>query len=190
MEEWKPVFGYEWLYEVSNLGRIKSLSRFRNAWTWWYIKKENIISTRLSLWYTVVDLTRNKIKKTVTIHRIIMLSFIWVDKEKNNVNHKNGIKNDNRLENLEWCTNKENSQHAWDTWLNKWNKWSRWVWKRGNDHFASKKVIQMTRNWDFIKEWWWTREIERELKIPHGNISRNCYWSIPSAWWFIWKYKN
>lgn len=121
MEIWKNIEGYEGYYQISNLGNIKSLSRFRKNGKKekeGYIKKEIILKTHISkTGYYVVDLKRNGIRKTFKIHRLIALHFIDNPFNKNYINHKNGIKTDNSIENLEWCTIKENNKHAEETGL-------------------------------------------------------------------------
>ena len=100
-EKFKPIKGYEGLYEVSNLGSIKSLIR-------------NIIlkPRTKSVGYCRVILRKNNKSIDKYIHRIIAETFITNLENKLEVNHINGIKNDNRIENLEWATAKENSNHA------------------------------------------------------------------------------
>jgi len=104
MEIWKDVIGYEGLYQVSNLGRIKSL-KF-NKIKYLSIKRTNKIG------YINVVLFNNLSKKSFYIHRLIAISFIPNALNKPDVNHINGIKTDNRLCNLEWTTTKENVNHA------------------------------------------------------------------------------
>ena len=105
-EIWKDVPGHEGLYQVSNLGRVKSL-RFG---------KERILKpTPDKDGYYQVDLWKGGEGKTNKIHRLVMLAF--VGESDLEVNHINGIKTDNRLENLEYCTPSENIQHALDIGL-------------------------------------------------------------------------
>ena len=107
-EIWKDIPNYEGMYQVSNLGRIKSLK----------FGKEKIIKLDLdSKGYLRVRLSNNNISERKKVHRLVMLVFMGSSDLQ--VNHKNGIKSDNRLENLEYCTASENVRHAFKIGLNK-----------------------------------------------------------------------
>lgn len=116
IEIWKPINGYEGLYEVSNLGNIKTLERIYlsgNGKKAINKVKEKLIKTyNNGHGYSYVSLRKNGIKTAISVHRIVAKEFIPNINNLKCVNHKNGIKNDNRVENLEWCTYKENSEHA------------------------------------------------------------------------------
>lgn len=108
IEIWKDVPGYEGLYQCSNFGRVKSF----------IYKKERILkSAKNNKGYLNVILTKNKTHKQFKCHRLVLMSFIGVDIYKKEVNHINNIKHDNRLENLEWVTPKENVIHSFRTKL-------------------------------------------------------------------------
>jgi hypothetical protein len=107
-EVWKDIVEYEGLYMVSNLGRVKSLPRSGT------ILQEKILSQRVGRKYLCVMLCKNNIKKCTSVHRLIAQAFIPNPDNKPQVNHKNGIKTDNIVCNLEWVTAKENSQHAYN----------------------------------------------------------------------------
>ena len=99
-EIWKDIPNYEGLYQVSNLGRVRSL----------YNKGRVLKPRKHRNGYQEVNLSKRKIIKTKLIHRLVMLVFIGESDLQ--VNHINGIKTDNRLENLEYCTSRDNIRHA------------------------------------------------------------------------------
>jgi hypothetical protein len=106
IEHWKDIPNYEGLYQVSNLGRVKSLK----------FGKERVLKPRCdSSGYVQVVLCKGGEKKDYRVHRLVMLAF--VSESDLQVNHKSGIKTDNRLENLEYCTQSENTIHAYDIGL-------------------------------------------------------------------------
>jgi hypothetical protein len=114
MEEiWKDIKGYEGIYQISNKGRVRSLDRTINTKNGTRNKLGVIRSSYVNdTGYTVVALTVNKKRKVYSIHRLIGIHFIPNPENKITINHKNGIKTDNRIENLEWNTYKENNLHA------------------------------------------------------------------------------
>ena len=99
-EVWKPVVGYEGLYEISNLGRVKSLIRG-------IIRKQ-----RLNKGYMYIGLHKDGVEKMCKVHRLVAEAFIPNPKNKSDVNHKDQVKTNNKLENLEWATRKENTNYS------------------------------------------------------------------------------
>lgn len=114
MENWKPVYGYEGYYEVSDLGRIRSLecvvkSSCRNGGS--RIRPSKVLKqNRKRNGYLTVDLCKNGKIKTATVHRIVANAF-YGPRPDMQVNHINADKSDNRASNLEWCTAAENQAH-------------------------------------------------------------------------------
>lgn len=124
MEVWKDIKGYEGLYQASNLGNIKSLN-YRNT------KKEKILKGGINpSGYIIVGLHINNKRKSITAHKVIATTFIENPNNLSEINHLNGIKTDNSVNNLQWCTHKENMRHAYDTGLK--------CGKKGEEHGYSK----------------------------------------------------
>lgn len=106
-EEWKPIDGYEG-YLISNLGRVKSLKRGR----------EMILEPiRDAHGYLRVNLYKDGVRHLLKIHRLMATTFINNPDGLPQVNHKDGNKENNSVENLEWVTESQNTQHAWDNGL-------------------------------------------------------------------------
>jgi len=102
-EIWKSIEGYEGIYEVSNLGRVKSLK----------FNKEKYLKNSLNRdGYVIAHLSKNAITKSFTLHRLVSLLFIDKVDGKDYINHINGDKLNNKVDNLEWCTIKENVNHS------------------------------------------------------------------------------
>lgn len=162
MEEiWKDIPWYEWKYQVSNLWNIKSL--FSDILLKKYIVK----------WYLKTYLY-NKKRCWYLVHRLVMLAFVWPSNL--DVNHKNWIKSDNRLKNLEYCTRSENIKHSYNIlWVKSRIKWKSW-----KDIPWSIKVLQYDLNWNFIKEWDSMRSVKEISKNKICTAIKN----NTQSWWY------
>lgn len=119
METWKKVIGFENEYEVSSLGNIRSLERLVNHYKGGMrLYKSNEKKIRLNRsGYFRCNLKKDNKRYDYTVHRLVAEAFLGKQEGKNTVNHINGIKTDNRIENLEWVTLSENTIHAVKTRL-------------------------------------------------------------------------
>ncbi len=116
-EIFKDVQGYEGLYQISNLGRVKSLKRRVRIGSYERTVPEKYLTHFDVLGYDIVVLHKKSKKYTAGVHRLIALHFIDNPENKPQVNHKDGNKKNNSIENLEWATSQENIQHSHDTGL-------------------------------------------------------------------------
>lgn len=137
-EEWRAINGYENIYEVSTFGRIKTLSRQRilntpKGYGTKYMSNEKILKQSKSTFgYPVVVLRKKNKPKTIFVHVLVGETFIPNPESKPVINHKKGIKTDNRIHQLEWNTHSENVQHAFKIGLKKAPK--------GDDHYRITKI--------------------------------------------------
>ena len=144
IETWKDIDEFDGLYQVSNLGRVRS--QFREG------AKGGIIKQFVINRYMKVHLYKDGVSKFYYVHRLVALAFIPNPHNKPQINHKNGKKTDNRAINLEWSTSQENIQHAIDTGLRKF-----------------KKVGQF-KNGVLIKEYLNCLQASKQTRIPQPNI--------------------
>ncbi len=158
IELWLDIEGYESLYQISNLGNVRSL-RFGKC----KVLKARESSTRA---YQGLVLRKGGIRKWYCIHVLVAKAFLPnVDTSKIEVNHKNGNKLDNRATNLEWVTPKENTQHAWSLGLCKSiidaqvRRIKRFLWFNKNiDKYFEGSVAELI-------------DYYRDMKLNNGKLS-------------------
>lgn len=154
VEIWKEVIGYEGLYQVSNFGRIKKRNHIFKQY------KDRV-------GYLNVVLTKNQIRKTKKVHRLVAEAFIENKENLPIINHKDGNKKNNSIDNLEWVTYKENSIHAVKTGLIK-----------------TKPVICIETN----KKYNSVKEASIDVGAFDGHISKVCKGIRNTAGGYHWKY--
>lgn len=136
VEEWRDVKANN-LYQVSNLGRVRR-SKPRSDGKPGGLRIGKILkASKDGGGYKQVGLTRNNVRKSHHIHRLVAEAFLGPRPERADVNHKNGIKIDNRVENLEYCSRKENQRHAVKIGIQKVGS------ARHNSRFTEAEVLQM-----------------------------------------------
>lgn len=120
-EIWKDVIGFEGYYQVSNTGMVKSLARFYFTKTGKAIQiKEKVLKGHKDTkGYLQVELRNGKGRNIKMIHRLVAEAFVSNSDGKEQVNHKDGNKENNSADNLEWVTCQENIRHAWRNGLNR-----------------------------------------------------------------------
>lgn len=163
-EIWGDIPKWEGLYLVSNFGRVKSLKRIsiQNKIINDRILKQGITNKG----YLFVYLSVDGYKEGLFIHRLVSLSFIPNIENKPCVNHKNGIKHDNRIVNLEWVTYSENNLHS----FRELNKIASSKGKFGKDAHRAKKILCVTTGKVFDSR----NEAAKEYSICPSNISMVC----------------
>lgn len=183
MEEiWKDIEGYEGLYQVSNMGRVRSLERTRSM-NQDRVRKPVPVPGRILVpqkkkaGYLGVVLSKDGKQRNVRIHCIVAKSFLPNPEGKPQVNHINGIKSDNRLSNLEWATNSENQQHALATGLRDMSQ-------------RRKAIFQYDMSGKFIRSWNGAVEVEKETGMSQRYVASCCRGEERSAYGFVWKYES
>lgn len=168
-EIWRDIPNYEGLYQVSDLGRIKSLPKKRSGK---FDNSELILKSINKDGYIVVNLWKNKKKKTLRVHRLVAKSFIPNPKNLKIINHIDGNRSNNSVNNLEWCTYSRNTQHAYDIGLNK----------------HTKNIIQYDLQNKFIKKWGKIKEASLKLQINDAHIIDCCKGRRKTAGGYKWQY--
>lgn len=171
MEIWKKI-GYN-QYEISNLGNVRNGSK--------------ILKHYLSVGYYKVDLYDNWKRKKCFVHRLIAEAFIPKIEGKTHVNHINGVRTDNAILNLEWCTNAENQRHAYKFLGRKGNGFG----KRGKLNKLSKPIEQYNTDGIFIKRFDAVSDAMRELqKESCAGIIKALKNEYSHAYGFKWMYAS
>ena len=179
-EIWKDIEGYEGKYMISSMGRVKSLARIDSKGCH---RKEKMLSPEhMSKGYLRIGLLKDGTKERILVHRLVAEAFIPNPENKPCIDHINGIKTDNRVENLRWCTNQENCNNP--ITLEKYRG------RKGFRVYNSKPVIQFSDNGIFIEIFDCSHTANRLTGIHHGVIRGCCNhdYGRKTAGGFRWEY--
>lgn len=185
-EIWKEVKGWEGYYEVSTMGNVRSKDRVvykvnepHRIHQFWPSK----IKTQYGKSYLQVNFNRDKKLYHYYVHILVAKTFINNPLNKPEVNHKNGIKTDNSVDNLEWVTRSENIRHSYEMGMRNYKR------KSGSEHHLSKPVFQFDLNGNFIREWANISQAVKSFRPKNPSISLVCSGKIKQSMGYIWKYK-
>ena len=198
-EIWKDIKGYEG-YQVSNLGRVRSLDRIDSNN---HPLKGAILKPYISnSGYLLVGLYKQQKRDRKLLHRLVAEAFIPNPDNKPEIDHINTDKIDNTVwlnedgsidyekTNLRWTTRKENINNPLTKTKMRINARKPSKGKYGKKHHRSKPIIQYDKEGNFIKEWECANDVERVLGISNKHIGSVCLGKRKSCGGYIWKYKN
>lgn len=179
-EIWKDIKGFEGIYQVSNLGNVKSLN-YRNT------KEEKMLTPKKNnSGYLWLELTNNKKKSCLLIHRIVALEFIPNLNNLPIVNHKDENPMNNCVDNLEWCTALQNVRYSID--LHPERTRGRKGTRR--PHKYTQNVIQKTLDGKIVKEYDCTADVAIDNKFNQWSIIQCCTGKRNTAYGYKWEFVN
>ena len=165
MEEWKDITGFEGLYQVSDLGNVRSMDYKGHGYT------HNLKQRQDKDGYMVINMSKDKTPYTFKVHRLVAQMFIENPLHKSQVNHIDETTWNNAVTNLEWSTPMENSNHG----------------------SKNKAITQYTKAGDIVKEWKSAADISVHfygVRSKGGNVTNCCKGKIKSFKGYIWRYTN
>lgn len=168
MEEiWKDIEGFEGRYQISSLGRVKSfLVDTENG----MILKPMVCTNG----YLRIDLRNNGKYYKFLVHRVVAETFLPNPNNFEYVNHKDESRDNNCVDNLEWCTPKYNANYG--------------TAKQRIADAKSKPIVQYEKNGDYLKTWKSSMEVQRTLGFDRSSILRCCMGKQATSYKYIWQY--
>ena len=184
-EIWKPIKGYEDKYEISNYGNVKSIY-FINRQT--KIKREKILKQHIACGYLKIRLSKDNKMKNYLVHRLVAETIIPNPENKLQVNHKDGNKLNNNVNNLEWTTRSENVNHAWKNGLHEKTRITVKENMTKAINSLKKEIEQYDLENNYIRSWDSISDASREYNIDPTNIKNACKGKYKTSCGYIWKY--
>lgn len=170
-EVWRDVVGYESLYQVSNMGRVRALDRVieRKDGRIQTLKGHMLTPCKGNGSYYNVSMCKDNVARSMRVHRLVAIAFIPNPNNYRCVNHKDGNKLNNKVSNLEWCTNRQNTQHAIKHKLITFDRAGYNSWpKESREHFSKirKKAIVRSDG----KVYKCTKEAAEDLGVTYSAV--------------------
>lgn len=203
VEEWRDIEDYEGLYQISNLGKVKSLPRKVQFGVGYRITDERILKPhQMKNGYMTVGLKRHNKPKYMTVHRLVAEAFIPNPDNKPCIDHIDGDRKNNSVENLRWCTHKENcnnpitrqriSEAMKNRIFSEETRHKMSIARKGKYNTKiSKTVIQIDKeSGEILNEYPSINEIYRQLGYSPSRISNCCRGIYKQYKGFIWKYAS
>lgn len=185
MENWKDVKGYEGFYQVSDLGNVRSLARdvYRQNGTFHHHVEEKILVPGINRYcYQYVNLCKNGKRKVMTIHRLVAMAFLPNPENKPMINHKDEVKNNNSVENLEWCSAQYN--------INFGTRNARMIQNRRSYKFGNAPSAKAVFCEELNKTFDCAKRAGEELGIDRSAITKVCKGKRNTVGGFHWKYAD
>ena len=192
-EIWKDIVGFEGMYQISNMGRVKSVER--TAWSglnggcYRTVPERILKAMKNSNGYLYVQLCKDGINKNYTVHQLVGNAFLSNPQDYKELNHRDEDKTNNCVNNLEWCSRSYNL--TYNGRAKKAGEKLRGR-KQSEEHIKkrSKSILGIDKVTGLIVEFPSAKEAEREMGIAQSNITKCCKGKLNSCGGFYWMYKN
>ena len=176
MEEWKDIKGYEGLYQVSNLGRIKSIPRaVCNGFNTRHIKERIRVQVKSKSGYMNVGLNKDGKFTRFRVHRLVAEAFLPNPHNYVEINHKDEDKANNHITNLEWCGREKNCNHG--------------TRNKRISEYQSKPVVQISMTGEIVNTFSSASEAEKAIGAKGGHIGSCCQGKRKTAHGYMWRYR-
>ncbi len=184
MEQWKEIIGYEGRYEVSDCGNVRSLICYSTKRKAYILRKHPRLLRPNTTHdgYKRVTLSKEGKMKSFTVHRLVAMAFLPNTDNAPAVNHKDEDITNNHVSNLEWCTNKYNSNYG--------TLRDRIKSRLNTNHHLAKQVVQMSLDGKDMATFPSTREAARHFGVRSECITRCCQGKYKQSAGFKWRYGN